>query len=353
MKKQQLENQKGEIEFRKKLYLQQINNEKIFSNEFDSQGIEQILLDRMNHTLNQMLSLKSIDVAKAPFIEIGAERTQRTLVMENHLGFNSGGAAVDISYEMLKSGNFYKERFKKEKSSLKICCDANNLPFLSNSIPFVFCYETLHHFPEPTPIINEIHRVLSKGGHLYFDEEPFTQKLHFNLYNSNNIYSNEFINRSFLKKVIDKFFAKRVCNEVEHGIIENDDIPIKLWKNVLSIFEKSQVTLSPINKIQVDMCKPKSRILYFIAYLLGGNIRAICKKEGNYIEQNLKIDELLICPDCQQNNNEIKLTLVQDFYYCKNCNKKYPIIDNVAFLFNYKKMKELYPEIFDKMLQLR
>ena len=33
-------------------------------------------------------------------------------------------------------------------------------------------------------------------------------------------------------------------------------------------------------------------------------------------------------------------------FTCTACAKQYPIIDGVAFLFEYGKFKELYPEVF-------
>ncbi|MEN4006265.1 MAG: class I SAM-dependent methyltransferase [Methanobacteriaceae archaeon] len=141
--------------------------------------MKKILSDRMKKTFEQMILLKESGAVLSPYIEIGAERCQRSLVMENDL--KATGAAIDISYDMLKSCDYYKDVFNKSKVPLRICCDANNLPFITNSIPFVFCYETLHHFPDPTPILKEIHRVLSPGGHFFFDDEPYKKVLHIQL----------------------------------------------------------------------------------------------------------------------------------------------------------------------------
>ena len=69
--------------------------------------------------------------------------------------------------------------FQKKNAPERICCDANTLPFAQNSLPFVFCFETLHHFPDPTPVVHEIYRVLCPGGWFYFNEEPFKKVLYF------------------------------------------------------------------------------------------------------------------------------------------------------------------------------
>jgi SAM-dependent methyltransferase len=205
VKLQQIESQQGEIAFRKKLAQQQVEGLNVFTDEYDPKVIETILHERMAKTLEQISALKEKGVTLSPYVEIGAERCQRSLVMENEIG--AAGAAVDISFGMLKSCDYYRKLFNKNKTPLRICCDANNLPFASGSIPFVFCYETLHHFPDPTPIIKEIYRITFHGGYFFFDEEPYKRVLHLNLYKGKKIYSRESLNANKTRKIVDHFFA--------------------------------------------------------------------------------------------------------------------------------------------------
>ena len=80
--KQQSDNaQKGEIEFRKELSRQQINGDCFFENEYDAKGIEKILIERMKKTYDNMVSLRGQNYVLSPYLEIGAERCQRSLVM--------------------------------------------------------------------------------------------------------------------------------------------------------------------------------------------------------------------------------------------------------------------------------
>ena len=72
----------------------------LFEDEYDKEGIEEVMLSRMKKTLEQMAELKNTGTEISPYVEIGAERCQRSLVMENDL--NANGAAVDISFDMLK-----------------------------------------------------------------------------------------------------------------------------------------------------------------------------------------------------------------------------------------------------------
>lgn len=344
-RKQQLANQRGEIEFRKKLYLQQVGGNPVLDDELDASQIEEVLEDRMKKTLDQMTRLQQRGIALAPYIEIGAERCQRSLVMENDVGVN--GAAVDISYDLLKSCTHYKDVFKRAKSPIRICCDANNLPFMTNSIVFVFCYETLHHFPDPAPITEEVYRVLLPGGTFFFDEEPYKQILRLRLYKSRKMYSSGSSRRSRMRRLMDRFFSTMSCNEIEHGIIENDDMSIALWKQALAHFEQKEVELKATSSIQSALFSPSSYIKYYAACLLGGNISGICRKPGATVNSKRSIYGALICPSCRPGGGEVPLNKRNSSFFCPRCSRTYPVVDGVLFLFAYDRFVELYPQIFD------
>ena len=344
MKQQSVIAQKGEIEFRSKLFQQQVEGKSIFDDEFDPNAMEEILLDRMKNTCDQMVHLKESGVILSPYLEIGAERCQRSLVMENEIG--SSGAAADISFDMLKSCDHYKHIFNKNKEPLRICCDANNLPFLSNSVPFVFCYETLHHFPDPAPVVKEVHRVLSGGGHFFFDEEPYRRILHVNLYKRKKIYSKESLRAGYIKRIFDHFFSASNCNEVEYGIIENDDISLRIWKQALSNFGEKKVKLHYLRHFDSELFNPKHSVRNFLASLSGGGISGICRKSGVLKNEITAINELLVCPSCLESGFESKLYRKDHSFICSKCGEKFPIVDNVAFLFSLKKLQVLYPGIY-------
>ncbi len=343
MDTQQLAAQKGEIEFRKKLYQQQVEGKKVLDDEFDASGIETLLVEKMSTTIGQMNVLLERHLVSSPYLEIGAERCQRSLVMENDLGLH--GAAIDISFEMLRSCSHYQHVFHKAKSPIRICCDANTLPFMTGSIRFVFCYETLHHFPEPAPIAKEIHRVLLPGGSFFFNEEPYKRLFHINLYKGTNVYSEKTLKRSKLRKVFDHFLCERSCNEVEHGIIENEDITLSSWKQALLPFEERDVTLTAGGVIHSDLFAPASHTKYFAASLLGGQISGICRKLTGNGKPNLSIYDALICPSCRKTGSEVLLNRENSLFRCPTCSQKFPVVDEVLFLFSQDKLAELYPEI--------
>lgn len=239
MPQQSGEAQKGEIEFRRKLFSQQVAGEKLFEDEYDGPGITRILAERMKKTLAEVSLLKSRGIAVSPYLEIGAERCQRSLVLENELG--ASGLAANLSFEMLNSCGHYMRAFGKARTPFRVCCDANSLPFLSNSIPFVFCYQTLHHFPDPGPVVREALRVLSPGGYFAVNEEPFRKTLHLNLFKGRKMYAQNAPPPGGLADIINFFFSETNCNELSHGVIENERITLGAWKRALSGFEEREV----------------------------------------------------------------------------------------------------------------
>ena len=72
------------------------------------------------------------------------------------LGANSVHAS-DLSDDLLKIGS--EEGFIKEFSSQ----NAEDLKFEDNSFDFVYCKESIHHFPRPYIALNEMFRVSRKG----------------------------------------------------------------------------------------------------------------------------------------------------------------------------------------------
>jgi ubiquinone/menaquinone biosynthesis C-methylase UbiE len=343
MEEQFVRSQKGEIEFRKKLYQQQVEGKHVFDDEYYAEGIENILRDRMKITLEQMSELREKNMRMSPYLEIGAERGQRSLVMENDLDLR--GVAIDISYDMLKSCEYYRKKFNLMKSPIRICCDAYNLPFKTGSIPFIFCYETLHHFPDPTPIMGEVHRVLSPGGNFFFAEEPYQKVLHLNLYKKKKRISGKSTLLDKTLKIFDWFFSEEICNEIEYGIVENVNMPLRKWRKAFNIFEDKKINLRSLKLIKTELFQARSIIKSILAYLFGGELSGICRKKGKTEVLPETILDAIVCPACKKEGQEVILGRNNEGFMCSSCRKSYPVINGIRFLFLDSKFKELYSEL--------
>jgi SAM-dependent methyltransferase/uncharacterized protein YbaR (Trm112 family) len=340
---QSVKNQRAEVNFRRKMMEQQTNYQDR-KDSADSSSLEKLLRSRMHKTRKRMLSLKAEQIALSPYIELGAERCQRSLVMENDLGAH--GASVDISFDSLKSCEGYNKKVAKSNLPVRICCDANNLPFKSNSIPFVFCYQTLHHFPDVCAVIQQIHRVLAPNGCFFFDEEPYKNVLHLNLYEKSLFEKKPLLRLNRIQNILDLLLAKREFDAGEEaGILENYGTSINEWKTALNIFQKTDLSF--------EGCLTKKNVLALreIQYLTGGIISGLCRKKSiGKVFKPQPLMENLICPAClQQHDIEVKLTKKNNSLSCDRCGDKYPIADGVMFLFTKSKLRELYPEIAELM----
>jgi len=90
----------------------------------------------------------------------------------NRLGFRT--VAVDISSALL---NFVKKRLAcdsridLERFPVRLVeCDADRLPFKDESFDGIICMNSLHHFADYQIILEEMFRVLKKGGRASFSE---------------------------------------------------------------------------------------------------------------------------------------------------------------------------------------
>ena len=101
-KVQSLENKVGEIKFRKKLSLHLQKSNPQLPNQPTKKEYIQILKDRVNDSRLLFKQLQQKAIPLSPFLEIGAERGQRSMLLVNE--FNATGFMSDISYDSLASG---------------------------------------------------------------------------------------------------------------------------------------------------------------------------------------------------------------------------------------------------------
>ena len=347
---QTIENLKGEVEFRKKLAQQHVTGEILLPDYYDKAEHDQILLQRVDSTKRKMRELHEHGVALSPFIELGAERCQRSLVLTNDFG--ASGFAVDISYHQLKTASHFAELFQRPTLPHRVCCDVNNLPFRNGSFPFVFCYEFLHHFPSPQPILREIYRILS-DGFFFFDEEPF-RKPRLVLYKQKDkFYSRANLRKNQVLRHLEQFVSEKNFDEQEHGLVENHDISLRAWLSSLSIFTEKEIHISSFgNRIRTRLgnrISPKN----IPNMLLGGGVTGLCRKKGVDLAIRSELADLLLCPNCMSNSpnqdhDQPALIREPNAFRCSSCGSTFPIIDGIMFLLPSRLFQALYPEFVDR-----
>lgn len=346
--RQSIDNLRGEVTFRAKLAQQHVTGDVLLPEYYRKEEHDTILRERVRTTRQQMGKLQRRGVRLSPFLELGAERGQRSLVLTNHFG--AQGVAIDISFHQLRTAEYFARLFQLERLPLRICCDANYLPFKSRSFPFVFCYEFLHHFPSLGPVVAEIRRVLA-DGFFFFDEEPFRRVLKVRLYRQKEkIYSQRALRKNAYIRLIHSFFSEPPCDEVEHGIIENNEISLREWAAALATFDAAEVDLLSLDTFSSRLQR-RIGLRNAANYLLGGTIRGLCRKQdGGYSAAPHELDQLLACPSCTigAGKGELDrpaLARVGESYRCPACGFDYPVRDGILMLLPREELRQLYPEL--------
>jgi SAM-dependent methyltransferase len=277
MTEQSLINKRGEVTFRRKLAEQHRGEKHHFDDELDEAGIMNMIDWRMHRTREMIQMQQNKRVKLTPFLEIGAERCQRSLVMENEFGYQ--GIAADISLDSLMFAERIADRYGHARMPLRICCDANKLPIRSGSIPFVFFYQTIHHFSDPSPVLSSINKILAPTGCLFFDEEPASVRVSCKFF----LRGNKPV--GLLQKILTKlklmdFVSGIGSPEVKAGITETD-FTLCRWGKVLNGFDYSDVTVDSklLHGNKLATLLHSNGIARFWVELMGGNIHGLCRKK--------------------------------------------------------------------------
>jgi len=345
-KAQTLQNKKGEVEFRKKLAIQFEGKGVYYEGEPTSAEYESITKDRVKDYTKYFSQLKKANIPLGTYLELGGGVGQGSMLLENE--FNQKGFTCDISYDTLLLAKKYKDILRYKKMPIRICADIYNLPFKSGSIPFIFTLQTLHHFPDPKPVLEEVKRVLAPGGYFYFNEEPIAQAFNLNLWRRNR-HLRWF--EKLLKATIILHFISRIGKaETDNDILE-ETFSLKVWEKALNIFSKADAKLKvfPFGPtIQPTKTKQKGWINSFsvrkiLLGILGGGIEALCQKEHDRRwrrPHHTTVFDLLACPNCR---HKPKLTLQNNqALLCQSCLSVYKKTNGIfTLLSNYQK-KELY-----------
>jgi SAM-dependent methyltransferase len=354
---------RGEIEFRAKLARQHVTGEMLVPDYYGKDEHDRILLERIEATRRDMALLREMGIGLSPFLELGAERGQRSLVLVNELG--GVGVATDISFHQLKAMEHFATLFGLPDLPLRICCDANTLPFTSGAFSFIFCYQFLHHFPTLLPVVAEIRRVMS-AGHFWFGEEPFRRVLKLSLYQQRaGRYADATRRRNRHLRLLESFISTERTDEVDHGIVENDEIALDDWLDVLRAFDRGAARLESAYGVRSRLAgrtRPRNRL----NWLLGGMLAGLCRVDGGGEAMGglgtataghapvrpdaLELTRVLACPACivpepAETFDRPRLVAGENGFRCPSCGATYPIHEGVIFLIPPEALRQLYPEV--------
>ena len=332
----------GEVKFRARLYEQQVLGANPMEGELSSEQMLATMRGRIEKTRRDFAELAEAHLLKGPFLELGAERCQRSLVLANDFGLE--GFAADLSFESMLYADFLAKQVGFAAMPKRICCDAMRLPLADNSIGFAFCYQTLHHFPDPAPILQEIYRVLKPGAVLFIDEEPITRVCKLNLWKrrvSPAGSGNKYLR--YAKDYLLDFVSEPVVNEVDYGICENDDISLAQWERALGQVAKKSIRLRvlPLPKFMSRVTHNSSRwgLRSWMCQGLGGILTATIQPKAAGAAAGKTPGEALCCPACRGHLNESAGALS-----CQSCGSSYPVRQGIPMLLPREELNSLYAE---------
>ena len=344
--RQSTEQLKAEIAFRAKLARQHVTGEVLLPDYYTKDEHDRILLERIETTRRRMRQLAAAGIRLSPFLELGAERGQRSLVLVNEFG--AQGVAADISYHQLRAMEHFAELFELPRLALRVCCDANRLPFRGGAFPFVFCYQFLHHFPSLEPILAEIRRVMG-GGYFLFAEEPYRRALRVRLYRGVKPYSARARGRNRYLRLLESFVSAETSDEMDHGVVENDDISLSEWATALAAFDGHDSELRSMYDLRSSLDRspgPRNAV----NWLLGGTVTGLCRSSAAGAPgTSADVIGLLRCPVCVAGTGphvgDASLVTAGDAMTCTSCGNRYPIREGIIFLIPPGQLAELYPEV--------
>lgn len=332
----------GEVKFRARLYEQQVLGVNPIEGELSSEQMLATMRDRIQKTRRDFAELAEAKILKGPFLELGAERCQRSLVLANDFGLD--GFAADLSFESLLYADFLARQEGFTTVPKRICCDAMRLPLADNSIGFAFCYQTLHHFPDPAPIVQEIYRVLRPGAVFFIDEEPIARVCKLNLWKRRvepRTTENKYLR--YAKDYLLDFVSEPHVNEVDYGICENDDISLAQWESALGQVAKKNIRLRvlPMPRMMSHVNHNSSQwgLRSWICQGLGGMLTATVQPKAADAVAGKMPAEALCCPACRGHLNESAGTLS-----CHSCGSSYPVRHGIPMLLPREELNSLYAE---------
>lgn len=298
MFKQSLAQKQAEVKFRTLISEQHRGGKVHFKTEFTQSEMRKELGKRLANSECDFNALQKQGVAFTPYLEIGAEYGLRAALLESK--YNAHGIALDIAKVPLQNMPWFANKFSLKKIPVRVCADCHTLPFPDNSFRFIFCYQTLHHFPDPLPIVREVYRCLAPGGYFFFAEEPISQKYNLNLFRRPTKITGLLKILKYL--LLLPFISKIGKTETDFGIYEGT-IPIEIWRKIIALFTpfKVKIDVFPFGNLTSTVFFSKWNWKQYVLDMFGGGICALMQKPP-YAKKirSTKISRIeFACPDCQ------------------------------------------------------
>ena len=300
---------------------------------------------------------RDVGLLQGPFLEIGAGVSQTALLLRNEFGLD--GAATDISLHSLDAAEEIASRLGYPELPLRICCDVRWLPFQDGAFHLAYCFQTLHHFADPGPILREVQRVLVPGGYFYLSEEPIRRWLCLNLYRCERLedlkgFDKWLFDTGLLRYVAEAYIGSKP--ESTWGIMENESISLADWDRCLSGFPEVDLDASLLftrdalafRRLLLRLGFPAKKAERLPASLFGAELSALCRVGNSGPPQPKAQDlrQLGRCPDCHralrwlQGRQEEKNGSSPRFE-CPQCGP-FPVDNGVHMLFRRAQLETLY-----------
>ena len=340
MDEQSIQAKKGEITFRRMLSRQETGDEICEPEVFSAEEIIPVLAQSIEETRQVITDLQARGIGLVPFLELGAERGHRGYCLVNE--FDAPGVVFDLSFDALSFGERLQTAFDYDTPPLRICGDAYNLPFRSDSFPFVFCFATLHHFPDPVPIVAEAVRVLQDGGYFYFSREPTRGTLTVTLWTRRG-HKLSRVEQWLSKLGILGFISEGGGVEREYGILENT-FRLETWTGMHTFFESLEMQVNKTLKLRFDPTRDSFKRRW--AKRLGGvttGLGRAHKPNPPVVASGLM--EMLRCPTCRQDTSELKWHVPEQSLICAACGTIYPQHHGIFILMDAEQRQKLYPDL--------
>ena len=338
MTKQTLIQKLGEVNFRHLITQQHLGLEKHFREEYTPTEMLAELKKRIKSTRTDFRKLRNQNINLQPYLEIGAEYGLRSCLLET--AFDGRGFALDLARAPLEAMPHFAKQFGFTKFPIRIVADAHELPFSNQTFAFVFCYQTLHHFPDPLPVVKEIWRVLKPGGWFFFSEEPVRQTFNLRLFRRPTKASgwNKLLKYSLLLP----FISEIGKSEVDYGIAE-EAFSLNLWQKLTREFVDGTITISPFlvgRHLHLTNAQFKSKLELpftskFSLTLFGGGISGLLHKNSGV--QKTEPKRIFQCPNCHS-----KLTKINRRLTCLICQNSYMQTNGIWQLLTKDLNRKLY-----------